>query len=266
MFMCRSKWKSLCVSVLFVSGCSGELDSPPDEPEPTQHSSSDPVTAAPKQQQQGSGNSAAQGDSTAKTAASSHQTANSNAAASKVASPPVTNPGAKGPANQGTPLPPTPNPSSRSGGSGSVPTGPSGAVHSSDPRFARLLQRMRSELPRALGELTTSGRKSSHWAWWAWPTTKEGASEPSPKTAVTPASACAVFAHAPAVWQQVLEKVCDLARANGNSINGVIPSIDHGRIYYFVQFWQGICMSKGCCPSWFKAVLPVFASSNPFTP
>ena len=59
-----------------------------------------------------------------------------------------------------------------------------------------LLERMEEHCPRALGELQRVGRKTTHWAWWVFPTEKEGASEPLPKTAVTPESAPALVAQA----------------------------------------------------------------------
>ena len=45
-----------------------------------------------------------------------------------------------------------------------------------DKQLSALLTRQNDQLPKALRELD-SGTKSSHWAWWAFPTEMEGASE-----------------------------------------------------------------------------------------
>ena len=120
----------------------------------------------------------------------------------------------------------------------------------SSPRLALLLSRQASKLPTALSELQKRGRKVSHWAWWAWPTEKEGMSEPQPGTAVTRSTAGELLRLAPPVWREVLEKVCDLCEKNGD-IDGVIPGIDVPRIGYFVQFWEAVPDK----PTWFVEVL-----------
>ena len=73
-----------------------------------------------------------------------------------------------------------------------------------DAHARRLLERQTAELPRILAELEASGRKTSHWAWWAFPTELCGASEPGPATRVSVASAATVVAtvaRAPREWR-----------------------------------------------------------------
>merc|ERR1712185_12903 len=110
---------------------------------------------------------------------------------------------------------------------------------------------MASELPGALAALRAVGRKEgrgSHWAWWAFPTEREGSSEPralpsdeqvpsssggasdgtssgvstSTRTSTSTSSSwgrTAVAAplvpelcrRAPPVWRELLEEVCALA-------------------------------------------------------
>ena len=128
-----------------------------------------------------------------------------------------------------------------------------GSSSARDPRLACLLQRMDRNLPLALRELERTGRKSGHWAWWAWPTEKEGFSEPGTPTAVTEGTAPDLLRLAPQIWQQVLIKICILLEDNGGSFDGVIPRIDWGRISHFVAFFDKVPEA----PDWLsKQVLP----------
>ena len=128
-----------------------------------------------------------------------------------------------------------------------------------DPQLSVLISRMVEELPRALSELNRNGRKSSHWAWWAWPTEKEGYSEPPPRTAVSRSTAKELLRSAPKVWEQVLCKVAELIEANGGSMEQIIPSIDWGRIHYFVKFWE----QQPDLPPWLETrVLPILKQAN----
>ena len=122
------------------------------------------------------------------------------------------------------------------------------SFRSRDPRLARLVQRMHRELPNRLRDLEENGQKTGHWAWWAWPTEKEGVSEPPPRTAVTRDSAAELIERAPIEWRLVLEKVCELVGRKERGFNGVIPSIDWNRIHFFVEFWNTVPES----PSWLK--------------
>ena len=117
-----------------------------------------------------------------------------------------------------------------------------------DPRLRALLERQTAELPRIVAELEAHGEKRSHWAWWAFPTELCGASEPYPETRVTPDTAAALVAKAPAEWRLVLARVCDLSEARGAL---VLPAIDHGRVASFVAFWGG----RAATPAWLARAL-----------
>jgi len=106
-------------------------------------------------------------------------------------------------------------------------------------RFAvqALLQRQRDELPGILEELEQNNRKTGHWAWWVFPTELAGDSEPSPETYVTHNTADMLLEEDASVteWCNVLEKICELVEERGMR---VLPRIDHGRVHFFLKFWQ----------------------------
>jgi len=103
-----------------------------------------------------------------------------------------------------------------------------------------LIQKMENKLPAALNELETSGKKDSHWAWWAFPTELEGQSEPSPKTRVYRSTAEYVVEKAPDVWFNVLKKIEELLNNTNNTAFVHSLAADIGRMKYFVKFWQPI--------------------------
>lgn len=121
----------------------------------------------------------------------------------------------------------------------------------SDKRLRVLLERQARKLPGVLRELQQNGRKTSHWAWWAFPTEKEGFSEPPPRTALTPDTAKELLELAPAEWRQVLELLAVLVDENGID---VLPTIDHGRVKFFSKFWTSLDGS----PPWMLHVCQVF--------
>jgi len=106
-----------------------------------------------------------------------------------------------------------------------------------------LIKRQEEELPDAITELETYGKKSTHWIWWAFPTNKEGDSEPTGddgmKTKVTKETAPLLLHHDTPVWQNFLKLICNLSEKNG--ISQTIPNIsDIGRIKHFITFWKSI--------------------------
>ena len=123
----------------------------------------------------------------------------------------------------------TTSPSSSSSGSGGDPAA----------QVEELVRRQRNECPRVLEELKEHGRKVSHWAWWVFPTEKEGFSEPPPKTRVTRATAPVLLRAAPAEWRAALEAVALLVKMRGGDVGAVLPAIDLPRVRYFVEFWGG---------------------------
>ena len=118
-----------------------------------------------------------------------------------------------------------------------------------------MVQRQSKYLPSALEGLKEYGEKTGHYAWWLWPTAKEGFAEPEPCTRVTSETAADLLRYAPPVWRECLEFSTELIKKDGKE---VIPSIDHGRIEYFIKEWE----EHKCTPKWLHKVLadlrPVF--------
>lgn len=114
--------------------------------------------------------------------------------------------------------------------------------------FNALVERQHSKLAEIKRELDQHGRKTSHWAWWVFPTDKEGNADPY-ATRVTEATAGMLLAERSTAgqWRTVLERICDLVEADGVH---VLPSIDHGRVFFFIRFWQALEAS----PEWMQDV------------
>jgi hypothetical protein len=145
----------------------------------------------------------------------------------------------------------------------------SAATHSVKPdkvmpsgQMKSLLDKQRREFPRILAELEKHGEKVSHWAWWVFPTNKEGYSEPYPLTKVTPTN-CFHLCEADTTpdWRRILETICDLLEAKEDIVtqvpekvprasNRVLPRIDHGRVHFFIAFWR----DNEHSPAWLKKV------------
>lgn len=102
-----------------------------------------------------------------------------------------------------------------------------------------LIWRQEQAMPGAMEELRRNGRKTGHWAWWAFPTEKPGSAEPYPGTKVTVTTAPTLLLRAPKEWREVLELIVELVDETGD-IGAVVPPIDHGRIIYFIKFWRRI--------------------------
>ena len=129
----------------------------------------------------------------------------------------------------------------------------------------RLLDTQIEFFPKIIKELQKNGRKTSHWAWYVWPTTMPGRSD-SRITAVTEESAYSLLKLTNLdQWIMILnllaeymenkvkeyEKQKNNAKSNDdgskektrefffqrNPISKIIPPIDHGRIKFFIQFW-----------------------------
>ena len=67
---------------------------------------------------------------------------------------------------------------------------------------------------------------------------------------MTASTAATLLAQAPSVWREVLEKICLLVDEQG-SLGGVLPTIDHGRVSFFVKFWSDVDPK----PEWLSSVL-----------
>jgi len=111
-----------------------------------------------------------------------------------------------------------------------------------------LVQKQRRLLGQILKELHKYGCKEGHWIWYVFPTDRAGDCDPA-NTRVTQSTAprlCANDSTAVA-WQMVLEQICDLIEEKGMK---VLPRIDHGRVYWFIRFWNALEES----PEWMLAV------------
>jgi len=111
---------------------------------------------------------------------------------------------------------------------------------SSEPSYVALLHQQQRHLPKVIKELQWHKRKVSCWAWYVFPTDKEGNADPY-GTRVSPENAAhlCTYPRTCAMWQQALEKLCELMEeAEGDGMD-VLPSIDHGRVHFFINFWKG---------------------------
>lgn len=120
--------------------------------------------------------------------------------------------------------------------------------HPADAKaFAALLQKQRMKMPSIFCELEKHKVKRSCWAWYVFPTDKAGRCDPV-GTYVTRATAPSLFtSDAAAMWQQVLELLCDLIEQQGTC---VLPKIDHGRVHWFIKYWSALDAS----PEWMAHV------------
>ncbi|KAJ1460506.1 hypothetical protein M885DRAFT_612548 [Pelagophyceae sp. CCMP2097] len=128
-----------------------------------------------------------------------------------------------------------------------------------DVSLRRLLVRQTNKFPAIISSLRKHGRKTGHWAWWAWPTDLEGASEPYPKTCVSPEAAPKLLQRAPNEWRELLELVLDLVGDHRGNLGQVVPQIDHGRIKFFIKFWRGVSET----PPWLRDCLDGFEDVLP---
>eukprot|EP00747_Dinoflagellata_sp_TGD_P169589 gnl/TRDRNA2_/TRDRNA2_198931_c0_seq1.p1 gnl/TRDRNA2_/TRDRNA2_198931_c0~~gnl/TRDRNA2_/TRDRNA2_198931_c0_seq1.p1 ORF type:complete len:239 (-),score=35.67 gnl/TRDRNA2_/TRDRNA2_198931_c0_seq1:140-856(-) len=123
-----------------------------------------------------------------------------------------------------------------------------GAITPADMKaYEALVEKQRTNLTCILSELQRQKRKTSCWAWWVFPTDKQGDCDPA-CTRVTTATAARLLNTASAPqWRQVLEKICELVEENGM---GVLPRIDHGRVHWFIKFWSEL----DATPDWMQDV------------
>jgi hypothetical protein len=103
-----------------------------------------------------------------------------------------------------------------------------------------LLMRQINTFPGIIKSLLANdAKKVGHWAWWVWPTEMPGKSEPSPETYCTKETAGELLHVTDLIsWIRILNIINDkLDEIGGDKFLEIIPSIDHGRIHYFLQFW-----------------------------
>ena len=125
-----------------------------------------------------------------------------------------------------------------------------------DIYLSRLLKKQELILEKIKKRLTKQRRKTGHWIWWVFPTTKEGASEPTPSTKLSNLQQVKhLIDLAPSEWREVLELLADLIDEK-NDLEFVIPTIDHKRIGYFIRLFRKL--PKNETPLWLITVLTRF--------
>ena len=128
--------------------------------------------------------------------------------------------------------------------------------------ITRLINRMKygnifgdhyGNLEMALAEIE-SGKKVTHWAWWAFPTTLKGGSEPKKATAVTEENAHLLLDKAPPIWKKLLESIS--SKVNDENYQTYFNShLDRGRINYFVAFWAKVVLNEKYKDHWMRQVI-----------
>ena len=85
-------------------------------------------------------------------------------------------------------------------------------------------------------ELQEYSQKRRHWAWWVFPTTKTGISEPYPESCVTRVTApFLVLTEMATLWREILEII--IALVAKERLDKILPPVDHDRVYYFCELW-----------------------------
>ena len=123
-------------------------------------------------------------------------------------------------------------------------------------KVMHLVKAQKWALPLVLEDLESNGAKTGHYSWWVWPTEMEGMSEPPPSTCVTTDTAELLLQHTDLdSWTKVLNAFSNLIEDRDGLVNEIIPTIDFGRIRYFLRFWlndvQSITMKY---PSFYEAI------------
>jgi len=125
-----------------------------------------------------------------------------------------------------------------------------------------LLRKQCKQCPRIKTELKNNGKKTSHWAWWVFPTDKPGFSEPMPETFVMHKERQLFLELSKDTgWKDCLELVATLVSEKG-SLGKVLPQIDHGRVEFFCLFWCDNFQP----PPWLKRVIEVLKGKPTFNP
>ena len=101
-----------------------------------------------------------------------------------------------------------------------------------------------------LKELIYHKRKINCWAWYIFPTWRQGRSD-SLKTYITVDTAQILLKFAPPEWRSCLEKIIELTLAKNNKLIDILPKIDISRVNEFVIFWNRIPNKL----KWFEDVL-----------
>lgn len=118
-----------------------------------------------------------------------------------------------------------------------------------------LIQKQNHYLPKALRELQLNQRKSSHWAWWSFPTNRQGTSEPEPKTCLSLSAAGKYLINPPLIWKQLLAVIIVIIKKNKKKVSDIFPSVDHGRIKAFIVFFRQVIYHQHQKSKWLSIIL-----------
>ncbi len=112
--------------------------------------------------------------------------------------------------------------------------------------FTKLLEEQKNNFGMIKQELNKNKRKTSHWIWYVFPTEKPGSSDPK-KTSINKSNYLLAIDedNNPNLsrWIEIIDIINKLlykkliADPDNFNRNSIIPSIDNGRIKYFIKFW-----------------------------
>lgn len=115
--------------------------------------------------------------------------------------------------------------------------------------IATLATRLTAKIDDIERELIENkGRKKTHWAWWIFPTSKEGASEPLPSTKVENET------DAMALLACLDSKTCDAWLRVLKSVK-LVPTIDRGRVLSFIREWSTYGAVQTVNPRLYDAII-----------
>ena len=113
-----------------------------------------------------------------------------------------------------------------------------------------LLNKQYEICSNVLQELKNNKKKISCWAWYIFPTWRQGRRD-SLKTYITVDTAPILLQLAPNKWKLCLEKIIELTSTKNNKLIDILPKIDISRVNEFVIFWNSIPNKL----KWFEDIL-----------
>ena len=135
-------------------------------------------------------------------------------------------------------------------------------IDDNDIKILELLkQKQRKYLPSATKELIQKRRKTSHYAWWSFPTERRGLSEPNPKTYLTVDSALLLLKSPPLEWKTYLNEVVNIIKNDNKTIKEIFPSSDIRRIEGFIILFEYVINKQKRKSAWLKKILIIFRNN-----
>lgn len=135
---------------------------------------------------------------------------------------------------------------------------PTKTTYTDEEKYNNLIMQQWQNCEMAYNDLRQNKKKTKHWAWWAFPTTKEGKSErvrpskaPNEKITSTVTGVKdrrdEVIEYAPPEFRftlDILVKLLEEEKGRGTAAMAVLEKIlpieeDRGRLKHFVEFWEG---------------------------